>query len=599
MKQEDILEQINDVEREILLLPTGSVAVKNIKGKDYYYHRVQQNGKRKETYVPHEQVDDLKKQIEKRKKLELKLKDLRLSLPAEAVCEDGPTYNAETYRTYVRIGDTLKRYAEPAKKFNRRDCFCNIKDYIFDNETEKVLILYGLRRTGKTTLIRQIIADFDKNILNRTAFMQINTSNTLADVNADLKKFENAGFRYIFIDEVTLLKDFIEGAALFSDIFAASGMKIVLSGTDSLGFLFSEDEQLFDRAVMIHTTFISYREFAHVMGTATIDEYIRYGGTMCPEGNNYNGSVFATAKKTTEYVDSSVAKNIQHSLEHYHNGDHFRNLRELYDKNELTSAINRVVEDINHRFAIETLTRTFESNDLAISARNLRRDRNHPADVLDRIDVDSVTDKLKKSLEILNPEEQNVQIHESHVAEIKEYLKLLDIIEEIDVKSIPNAGKSEKINVITQPGLRYVQAEALITEIIADPVFDELDLVARTAVLERIRGEIKGRMLEELILLETKLAKPHCNVFKLKFAIGEFDMVIADPSTLTCKIFEIKHSSEVVPEQYRHLINPQKCAEAEHFFGKIIDKCVIYRGSAAEINGIKYLNAEEYLMGLQ
>ena len=38
------------------------------------------------------------------------------------------------------------------------------------------------------------------------------------------------------------MEDFIEGAALFSDVFAASGMKIVLSGTDSPGFLFTEDE---------------------------------------------------------------------------------------------------------------------------------------------------------------------------------------------------------------------------------------------------------------------------------------------------------------------------------------------------------------------
>ena len=40
-----------------------------------------------------------------------------------------------------------------------------------------------------------------------------------------------------FIDEVTLMPDFIDSAALFSDIYAAQGMKIVLSGTDSLGFL--------------------------------------------------------------------------------------------------------------------------------------------------------------------------------------------------------------------------------------------------------------------------------------------------------------------------------------------------------------------------
>lgn len=102
------------------------------------------------------------------------------------------------------------------------------------------------------------------------------------------KILERAGFRYVFIDEVTLLADFIEGAALFADVFASCGMKIVLSGTDSLGFVFSEDEQLYDRAEMLHTTFIPYREFERVLGLNGIDEYIQYGGTMSMGGYEYN-----------------------------------------------------------------------------------------------------------------------------------------------------------------------------------------------------------------------------------------------------------------------------------------------------------------------
>lgn len=86
----------------------------------------------------------------------------------------------------------------------------------------------------------------------------------------------------------TLMDDFIEGAALFSDIFASSGMKVVLSGTNSLGFLFSEDCELYDRCFMLCTTFVPYREFENVLGIKGIDEYIRYGGTMSLGGVDYN-----------------------------------------------------------------------------------------------------------------------------------------------------------------------------------------------------------------------------------------------------------------------------------------------------------------------
>ena len=83
------------------------------------------------------------------------------------------------------------------------------------------------------------------------------------------------GYQYVFIDEVTLLKDFIDSASLFSDIYAMMGMKIVMSGTDSLGFLLSTSDELYDRAYTIHTTFISFREYSRLLGIHDIDEYIR------------------------------------------------------------------------------------------------------------------------------------------------------------------------------------------------------------------------------------------------------------------------------------------------------------------------------------
>lgn len=161
----------------------------------------------------------------------------------------------------------------------------------------------------------------------------------------------------MFIDEVTLMPDYIEGAALLSDIYAAMGMKIVLSGTDSLGFLFSEDSQLYDRYYQGRTTHIPYREFKEILGIKGIDEYIRYGGTMSLSGVHYNEDSPVTSKKNADkYVDSAIARNIQHSLKCYHYENHFRNLRELYEKDELTNAINRVVEDINYAFLLRALT---------------------------------------------------------------------------------------------------------------------------------------------------------------------------------------------------------------------------------------------------
>ena len=154
---------------------------------------------------------------------------------------------------------------------------------------------------------------------------------------------------------------------------------------------------------MLHTTYIPYGEFERVLGITGIDEYIRYGGTMSLGGTHYNAeSTFKTKKSTDEYIDSAIARNIQHSLKYYQYGSHFRALAELYDKNELTSVINRVVEDINHRFTIDVLTADFKSHDLGISRKNHRKDRDNPTDVLDNIDIDTFTTGMKIALDILN-----------------------------------------------------------------------------------------------------------------------------------------------------------------------------------------------------
>ena len=150
---------------------------------------------------------------------------------------------------------------------------------------------------------------------------------------------------------------------------------------------------------------------------------------------------------------------------------------------------------------------------------------------------------------------------------------------------------------IAQPGLRYAQASALIESLLLDPAFSDLSITERNSVRERILNEIMGRMMEDAVLLETKLAQPKKRVFVLQFAIGEFDMVVFDPAAGSCEIYEIKHSAETAPEQLRHLLDEEKCKMTEHRFGTITGKYVIYRGPAKMAGDVRYLNVEAYLCG--
>ncbi|MCF0260347.1 MAG: hypothetical protein HUJ54_10855 [Erysipelotrichaceae bacterium] len=191
MDQLEVLDQISELEREIALLPPGSLSVKKIKGREYYYHRYTVNGKRREEYADEARAEELRPQIERRKKLEGELKKLKRYNPGRPAAS-GKNGSRE-FRTLVRIGEELKNWAEPVRNFKHRECYQNLHQYVFGPHSDRVFVLYGLRRTGKTTMIRQIILDLAPSQRKKTALIQIRSTDTLSALNSDLKDLERNG----------------------------------------------------------------------------------------------------------------------------------------------------------------------------------------------------------------------------------------------------------------------------------------------------------------------------------------------------------------------------------------------------------------------
>ena len=135
----------------------------------------------------------------------------------------------------------------------------------------------------------------------------------------------------------------------------------------------------------------------------------------------------------------------------------------------------------------------------------------------------------------------------------------------------------------------------MISQLILDEAFRSYNLQERNRATGCILSEVKGCIMEDIVLLETQVARKDTQVFHLKFAVGEFDMVIFHPDTASCEIYEIKHSTEIVPEQSRHLLDEKKCAETTSRFDTITGKYVIYREKTQKVDGIQYVNVENYL----
>lgn len=581
-------EKEKEIKKDLQMHPDGYISSKKINGRVYQYYQWTENGKKKSRYLKEDEIEYAESFIEERKEQKESLKK--------------KTFSSSQYSTAVISGKNLKTLTMTVKDYTKREQFSKLESFLLVPSAGKICAIYGLRRTGKTTILFQAIQSLP---YEETVYIKIRSDNIMKDLISDLEKLQKKGIKYVFIDEITLMEDFIDSASLLSDIYAFMGMKIVLSGTDSLAFWLAEGNELYDRVVMIHTTFISFKEYHLLLKKESIDEYIRYGGTLRKgDSLDYSDSSFADEESTRKYIDTSISRNIQHSLKFFKYGNSFRHLYSLYEKNELTDAINRIIEDMNHRFLLSVLENDFISHDLGISARNLLYEKNPEkrSDLLYKIDKEKVTKRLMDILEIRNQKERKTGITEDHILEIKQYLKALDLIVEIPVKAGDAHVSDREYVVFSQSGMRYAQAEALVHSLMADEIFLQSDIREREYVKERILQEIMGRMLEDMILLETRFAFKHkdFDVFKLCFARGEYDMAVFDRKKMNLRIYEIKHSREAVKDQRKHLLDEEMNQQASFRYGKIIERNVIYLGKEMKTDdGVAYLNAEKFLVNLK
>ena len=597
----------DNIKRQIESLPRGYITRKRINNKIYYYHQwIDDDGKEICRTVSEDEAVRLKELIEERKYLSRQLRSIQSYMMVE---EPGDFYNVREFNLNALYGSSLKQMASIAKGLKKRDCYSMIEGYLYGVNEDKVCLIYGLRRTGKTTMIRQAILDMNEEDLSRTIYLKATQRNTIEDLNKDLIKIKLSDYRYVFIDEVTLIEDFSDSASLLSDVFAASGMKIVMSGTDSLGFYFAVNDELYDRAVMVHTTYIPYREHERLLQISGVDEYLRYGGTLkageldfeSKELNTKEAS-FRDDESTRRYIDTAICRNIQHALMCYQDGGHFRHLKELYEKGELTNAINRIIEDINHEFAAKIITRSFTSRDLKSAASLLRKEKDvqKRTNVLDMIDTSDINSRLMKILDIHNKDELTVNITDTTASEIKEYLEALDLIYTADIETVGESDEPLEKVIFTQPGMRFVQAQALVYALMKDRVFDTLSEKEKQNIINKIIEDVEGRMLEDIVLLETIKTLPgYKRAFKLQFAAGEYDMVIYDEMNNSCEIFEVKHSDKMIEEQWHSLNDQDKLSKTEQKYGKITKKTVLYNGETCRHDDkCWYRNVAEYLRSL-
>lgn len=195
---------------------------------------------------------------------------------------------------------------------NKRKAFVTLKDFVLGDECYQgeILAVCGLKRTGKTTLLKQLLCDIVA-YTESCAFLEMQDSDTMKMLERRIEEEQAKGKTVIFINEITKVSDFINNSASLADCFAKAGARIIISGMDSLSIAFAEDYELYDRVRKVNTTYISFAEYHTLFPSEDINDYIRYGGLFYK--NEAEKSTIGY-ENILSYLHDAVTMNIANSL---------------------------------------------------------------------------------------------------------------------------------------------------------------------------------------------------------------------------------------------------------------------------------------------
>ena len=476
-----------------------------------------------------------------------------------------------------------------------------VRSFINSNKALEgfILVLYGLRRTGKTTIMEQALSGIST---NKCAFYEVQDMDSLADVQKIIIDAKENGIDIICLDELTKANDFITNSSVLSDVFAKEGIRIIVTGTDSLCFQFASNDELFDRTVRIQTTHIPFAEHSDVLDTIDIDDYIQFGGLMRkgePEDRIIHD--FDTACK---YLDSAVSKNIARSLKKNPKDSYFERL----SMEELQAIIEKMVEIYSGVFSTknmyEELKKVTLNSPIKFLTKLVGRDITHRLIAESRNIAHDFVETINADFRIKTP------ITADMVKAFENYLIDLDVVSATSTIDFNyrdefgwRSGKPQHEYHIIQPAIKFNHLQKGKEFFTDAPYYNELLPLEKQYLHRKLDEKIYGDMLEQIVLydMSKNLNKSVYDVLKPSFYVNgekkaEFDMLIHDKKQGKYWGFEIKHTTNPCIEQEQHLQNENFFDILEQNYGDREHVAVLYRGNPFICrSGTKYLNVADFL----
>ena len=477
----------------------------------------------------------------------------------------------------------------------KRKAYVEVEEYVKSNKRDtKICAIYGIRRTGKSTLMKQVAQNLSDEQKKQAWFITCNNDTDFYDVVAFITKMLEKGDKYFFIDEITSAKNFQNIGQVLSDVFVKmDDAKIIVTGKDSLGLSLVHRGMMYDRIKFIPTTYTSFSEYSTLTGVNNIDDYIKLGSTLKTD-------CFSSYKETQNYIETSIVSNIIGSLEKSEGLKKYPlTLTEIYNNNDLNNAIQRIINHFAQSLTVKILTEQITIHPLSTALHNLAEKGNKPGLLMrQNIDFEKINDSVAYALGIHTTRTSPVE--EKHINVLSDFLEDIGLITTIPViESFSNRTFQNDMKIISHPGMFHAIIKYTLDELQKNENWlQDVSNEDRTKLLESTYTSAVGDILENIVIKDIfELLSNGKRVNKDDF-LGEntgrwyvsklsiydknskrdyeADLIIFDKEKKETYLFEIKHSKEVVEQQSKHLENERFNQYVEENFGQVKRTIVLY-----------------------
>ncbi len=174
------------------------------------------------------------------------------------------------FNTWWKSGDIEKRFID----MRRRDNFYEIVKYI---KSKQIIVITGLRRTGKTVLMYHLIDYLLKNQVKAENIVYFNFDFLVDNIEGVFERYKssaNIDYKkekiYVFLDEVQKLKDWQNKIKIYYDLYP--NIKFFVSGSASLFIKKRTKESLAGRSYDFQISPLNFIEYLKLKSKEKITE---------------------------------------------------------------------------------------------------------------------------------------------------------------------------------------------------------------------------------------------------------------------------------------------------------------------------------------